>query len=468
MKEKITRIFGTSRWAVLFTLIFSMAVFSCRDFVEIDPPDSSLVGATVFDDDAAAVSAVSGIYFQMVRYSNGGFCTGTESVAWMGGLYADELTNYAGQDKRKEFFENDLTPGNSILYNALWSDMYSYIYVANSIIEGLSNSVNVTAETQAQLTGEAKFIRAFCFFYLVNLFGDVPLAITTNYLENNTLTRVAAATVYEQIIADLLAAQTLLSTDYQVADKIRPNKATATALLARVYLFLEEWGKAEAAATSLIDDGRFALETDLNDVFLIESTESIWHLQAIVEPFNTHDGFWFILTRGPSGSSGVSLTEDFIGALEDGDLRADQWVGVNGEYYYPYKYKVRFLFSGPPQEYLVVFRLAEQYLIRAEARARLNDLPGSQSDLNEIRGRAGLDDTEAVEMSTLLNAIYAERRAELFTEWGHRWLDLKRTGLASEVLAPLKPEWQDTDINFPIPESDLNINQNLTQNEGYN
>ncbi|MDO5969574.1 RagB/SusD family nutrient uptake outer membrane protein, partial [Flavivirga aquimarina] len=120
------------------------------------------------------------------------------------------------------------------------------------------------------------------------------------------------------------------------------------------------------------------------------------------------------------------------------------------------------------EEYPVVFRLAEQYLIRAEARAELGKISEAQSDLNVIRNRAGLGNTTASTKEALRDAILDERQVELFTERGHRWFDLKRRGEAADVLAPLKPSWQDTDVLFPIPESELLLNPNLLpQNDGY-
>jgi hypothetical protein len=115
----------------------------------------------------------------------------------------------------------------------------------------------------------------------------------------------------------------------------------------------------------------------------------------------------------------------------------------------------------------MMLRLAEQYLIRAEARAQLENIPGAQEDLNAIRSRAGLPDTDADDKASLLLAIERERQAELFAEGGHRWLDLKRTNRADAVLGPLKADWQTPDALFPIPDAERQLNPNLTQNDGY-
>src|SRR5690606_19066848 len=110
---------------------------------------------------------------------------------------------------------------------------------------------------------------------------------------------------------------------------------------------------------------------------------------------------------------------------------------------------------------------AEQYLIRAEARAQLSNIAGAQADLNKIRIRAGLGETLASSQNELLTAILQERRFELFTEHGHRFFDLKRTGNLDNVLGS-KPGWNTTDRLFPLPEKELLLNPNLLpQNPGY-
>jgi hypothetical protein len=120
----------------------------------------------------------------------------------------------------------------------------------------------------------------------------------------------------------------------------------------------------------------------------------------------------------------------------------------------------------------MVFRLAEQYLIRAEARAQQGNVSGSQSDLNAIRTRAGLPNTTANDKASLLTAIQHERQVEMFTEWGHRWFDLKRTGTIDAVMSVIAPAkgggaWNSNKALLPLPLGDLQADQNLTQNPGY-
>jgi len=134
---------------------------------------------------------------------------------------------------------------------------------------------------------------------------------------------------------------------------------------------------------------------------------------------------------------------------------------------FAHKYKAIFSVT-ESLEYSILFRLAEQYLIRAEARAQLGNSIGSQNDLNLIRSRAGLPDISVNTREELLIAILHERFVEFFTEQGHRWFDLKRMDKAKEVLSPLKNNWKDTDILLPLPEMELELNPSLKpQNSGY-
>src|SRR5690606_25877356 len=179
----------------------------------------------------------------------------------------------------------------------------------------------------------------------------------------------------------------------------------------------------------------------------------------------TTEAITYVLASGPPPL--VALNDSFIEEMDSYDLRRIQWVGEVSDgtnfWYYPNKYK-----QGSSLQYSVVFRLAEQYLIRAEARARQNNIMGAQQDINAIRARAGLPDTTASSSEELLEEILKERRFELFTEQGHRWFDIKRFGLTGDILSPIKPGWENTDILLPIPETELLMNPNLNpQNPGY-
>ena len=211
----------------------------------------------------------------------------------------------------------------------------------------------------------------------------------------------------------------------------------------------------------------------MDDVFSRTSQEAIWQLQSIVPSVGTYEARRFILTRKPLIFGGVSFREDFINAFEAGDNQYSFWVGSvtsgSSVFYFPFKYKERRLEAGElPTQYSTVLRLAEVHLIRAEARAHQGNISGAQEDLNVIRTRAGLPNTSASDQTSLLLAVEQERRFELFSEYGQRWLDLVRTNRATAVLGPIKERWDETDRLWPVPQREFLSNPNLgDQNPGY-
>ena len=196
---------------IVFILVLIAGGSGCTKFVQVGPPQNLITSSATYADDATAISVVRGIYSQMIN--NAGFASGTAaSITARCGLSADELKNYSADPTTQAFYTNALSATN--FSQVLWQEPYKFINNANAVIEGLSGSTAITAAVKSELTGEAKFIRAFCYFYLINLFGDVPLITTTNYQVNAHAERTTAGSVYTQIIADLHDAQMLLPDDY--------------------------------------------------------------------------------------------------------------------------------------------------------------------------------------------------------------------------------------------------------------
>lgn len=473
----VTKIIKTIGIAVM---LFS---YACKDFVTINSPVDQIGTEKVYSSDETATAAIRGIYARMM--TGGGFASGSHySVTLSAGRSADDFVNHSTTDNKKQFSENNLLPENTFLRNFLWQDPYMNIYAANAVLENLAKSDLISAGLKQQLIGEAKFIRAFCHFYLTNLFGEIPLILTTDYRINAVSPASTVDQVYEQMIKDLNEAKVELSDNYPSSERIRANKWAATALLARVYLYHKEWRNAEEQANEVISkQNLYALNNELNDVFIKNNKEAILQFAAPKSlNLNTNDGNLFILDKPIGATSDVSLSADLLAAFEPGDERFNKWIGTftNGSnsWKYPFKYKIK-TGSSPLKEYMMVLRLAEQYLIRAEARINQNQVALGIADLNVLRERArALPEAGDVnplptlsidlDKSDALLAVEKERRVELFSEWGHRWLDLKRTNRAEAILAPQKLQnWQKTDVWYPIPLSELLNNKKLNQNDGY-
>lgn len=470
-------------WSIIISINL---ITSCKKFIEVDFPVTSINAGIVYNTDAQAIGVLTGIYAnQSTKRLLGS--TDLISTPLLTGLSSDELALYdLNNADLLPYYSNDL---NASIVGAFWSQIYPVIFVANSAIEGLDKSTLLTPAVKQQLLGEAKFMRAFCYFHLVNLYGDVPLVLSTDHKVNSSLARASKNDVYQQIITDLKEAQNLLSSNYLngslqiyagALEKVRPTKWAATALLARTYLYTGAWSNAESEATSVINNTSYSLDT-LNGVFLKNSKEAIWQLQPVRNTSfsNTQEGVLFVLpSTGPNTDFPVFLSNSIVNSFELNDKRRAKWIdsvtvtisGAPTKFYYPFKYKIGNI-TMPVSEYSMVLRLAEQYLIRAEARAQQNNLSGALADVNTIRTRAGLPNLNINNQASLLAAIAQERKVELFTEWGHRWFDLKRTNTTDAVMNIVTPTkggtWASTDQLYPIPRGELNKAYNLIQNPGY-
>jgi len=483
----------------LLVLMTSGILFGCKKLVEIDGPATSVSSKDIYNNDETAAGSLTYLYANLSRSGliGPGELSSLSSVA---GLSADELSYYPGAENETlaAYYRNALTNLNSGRSSDYWTVNYKNLYAVNAALEGVAASSSLTPAVKQQLLGEALFLRAFYYFYLVNLYGDLPLVLNTDYTVNALITKSSELKVYEQIISDLKTAQNLLSENYLKGDalnayalgtqeRVRPTKWTATALLARTYLYLKDWPNAEIQASVVIaNSGLYQLlpKSQIDQVFLKNNKEAIWQLQPISNGFNSADAYFFILPDGgPSYSNPVYLNNELIDVFQNEDLRKINWINSmnldNTKYYYPFKYKVTFsnTTGASVTEYSTIFRLAELYLIRAEARAQLGNLSAAVSDVDEIRKRAGLpligDINPGIVKDNLIAAILKEKRLEFFAEWGHRWLDLKRTGKINEVMSVETPKkssgnsWKNYQQYYPICIDELKANPNLTPSTGY-
>lgn len=470
-------------WLLIYILSIGILA-GCRKFVHAPVPATSLTGQTVYNSNATAAGAVSGLYLTMEGNSIGG---GTHGIPALLGLSSDEFQLFPGTSDAllvQVYTNEQISTAGALPLQ--WSNIYNCIYQANSAIDGISSAPGVTASMKAQLIGESEVVRAFCYFYLINMYGGVPLITTTNYKVNEALGRSSVVEVYASIVSDLVDAQTRLGSDYLTPsgsvtpERVRPNSEVATALLARVYLFEGKWDSAELESSIVIGNSNYALVGQLDSAFVASNSEAIWQLEVPNNGYDAPDGIFQIGVQyygGPSPAAPFLLSDSLMAAFEPGDLRRQFWIDSlpngNGWYYLPYKYPL-YHTNSPAVYYPTLLRLSEQYLIRAEARAQQGGgkLTGAASDLNIVRARAGLLPTTAATQGDLIGAVLRERRVELFTEYGHRWLDLIRSGMVSSVMASAVNwkggTWTPTDTLYPIPASEIFADPNLVQNPGYN
>lgn len=441
-------------------------ITSCDNFVDVALPSSQLTGEKVFEDPTTANAAMVDVYSKL---RDTGILTGLSTGASANlGMYADELVYYGSDVESGLPFTNNILPTSSITSD-YWNQSYHQIYCANAVIEGVQKSPALSPTNKNQLTGEALFVRALVHFYLVNIYGGIPYITTTDYEQNRLAQRIPLEQVYLHIIDDLNLAASMLTDQYVSAQRVRPNRSAVYALLSRTYLYDQQWAKAANTASAVINNQAYQLEDNIDQRFLKESRSTIWQFMPKLDGNNADEGITFIFNSG--SSSFVALSADLINSFEKGDLRLSHWTRTVTEdfktLHHSFKYKQNSN-TDTSTEYSIVLRIAEQYLIRAEARARQGDLIGARGDLNKIRKAAGLSDTQAITADEIITAVLRERQFELFTEYGHRFFDLKRTGQLDAVLSIAKSGWETTDQLWPLPETELIANPLLgSQNPGY-
>lgn len=460
-KQKKMKLFiSNTKYALLATgMVLLFFATSCEKYVDTKTPPNSIGLGEAFSDSSTATAAVMGIY--------SGIASGSSSFVFnviKYGAMSSDVGFYNNNTNYDDFKNNTLSAGNAA--NGFWQDAYGRLGRVNYAIEGLTASTTLSQSVKNQLLGEAKFWRAFIYFYLVNYFGPVPLVTSTDYLTTSQLQRVPETEVYGQIVKDLTEAKALLTESYPSAERARINKNVVSAFLSRVYFYRQNWDLAEAEATAVIDygnnSGTYGIVQDLNQVFKSSSKEIIWQISLagnLTTPATVIGAEFIPLGNTPT----FVLYDTLVNSFQPDDKRKADWTGSvvssGTTFYYPYKYKLRT--ASASDEYVVMIRLAEIYLNRAEARANQNNLAGAIEDIRVVQGRAGVALLPlTATKDEILAALEHERWVELFTEFGDRWFNLKRLNKAKEMFQITKPLWEgdEKQLWYPVPTQG---NQNL-------
>jgi hypothetical protein len=481
-------IFNIRNYLFIIATLLSAAITGCKKYLDTALPSNLIATQDAFVSDNAVSAVVTGSLSNLTSY--GIFSGSTNSnLAYLSGLYTDELQlTYPANATFVPYYTDALSTSG---VPKAWTDMYSKMLAVNTAIDGINSSTAILYNKN-QWLGECYFVRGLLYFYLINIYGDVPLSLTGDYKANNGLSRTNTAQVYQQIIADLQQAQNLLSYDYRDAysqttsGRDRPNRYAATALLAKVYLYTGQWSNAEVQADSVINNSNTYKLLTTDQAFSLNGKETIWALQTTpaskeYDYSMYNNGMPAVIPSGKTPASAynmyAAISNNLLGAFESTDNRYTNWVRqviVSATssipavtYYFPNKYTS----SAVGGQNEIILRLAEIYLIRAEARAQQKNISGAQADINVIRTRAGLPGTTAADQTGLLNAIAKERQVELFTEAGNRFFDLKRTNTIDGVMNTVAPAkgatWSSFMQLWPIPPTDIIQDPNIAQNTGY-
>lgn len=431
---------------VVLALLMAFGLAAC-DVLDTSPT-ASLAEDEIFNTPSGAEAVMTGAYDALQGF--------IDDYVIFGDLASDNAVHSGSYPSWLEVDQHNLLASN-VEASGQWIGSYDLINIANNLIAevpGIGATGNFTEARKAQIVAEAKVLRAFAYHNLVRWFGGVPIVTepTRGIDESSFKARASVEEVYTLIINDLKEAEAALGTANRNAALI--DGYVAKALLSRVYLYRQNWSEAAAKAQEVIS-GPFQLAS-LESLFRGKgSSESIWELFYSDQDQNALAFFAQPTTAG--GRYEYAPDPRLVADFAAGDLRRPYNLNAAGTVINKY---IRTTTGDDPVH---LIRLGEVILNRAEALARQGQDGPARDLLNQIRSRAGLAPVAGtLSGSDLVTAILEERQVELAFE-GHRWHDLVRTNRAVSVLNLPSPNV----TLWPIPQREINVNQNLTQNPGY-
>ena len=489
----------------LFFIVPVLMIFSCQDLIE--NPEGALVNESFFRTESDLNAAVTAVYRPLIQDPWGGFGSTRMWVPLMG---ADDITTHPGSNKA-DFREFDRFAGTSLnpaLIGAAWRNPYDIIYAANNVMEnfhrvdGRENFIN-------QAVGQARFLRAFAYFWMTRVYGDLPLV--TSATADLEIELSPVADIYDLIIEDLTFAKENLPTEWP-GEPGRPTSWTAKSVLAQVYLTMGGWPLKDASkyalaaseAKDVIDNGPYDLLDNFEDLWKMSSDnnqEFIWTVQFTGIPGNPQMTSIVGYTTMPGEESGwddlffeVGFYNRFpAGARKDATFHTQfqnapgdpviDFTASSTKHPYIAKYRDGALNYLPSFEHpfltsrdICYLRFAEILLTYAEAQAMADGAPNTfaYQCIDRVRDRAGLDDlVPGLEQMAFRDSVVAERGWELAGEYS-RWFDLIRTEKVEEMNA-LKDPVDMTPLNTidkskyhaPIPYNEILLNPSLENSTQY-
>ena len=437
----------------------------CEDFLEETPADQ-ITNDLILTDATSVKQGIFGLY-EVLNRENADY-----HVLFFS-LMADEVTvtdtPWREIDNTDFELANFTTEGNDDI-PTFWEANYLVIYRANFILEKLPY-LNIEDDLKDAFTAEIRFLRAWIYYNLIQLYSDVPLLLNTALESNQSPSRTPESEILNFIVQELEEAIPDLPEAHGSLEesKIRATKAAGQSLLAKAEALKGNWQAVESLATQVIDKPQYALVSDYESLFATREYNAEGIFQIYFGPQNPEP----LIVDAYLGVDGYKIlfvpTNELVEAFAENDLRKKTSVSESADTpggFITYKYR-DFEDETITQYYI---RLAEIYLLRAEARAHLNNLPGALEDINLIRNRAGLADTNASTAEAAFSMIEHERLLELCFE-GHRWFDLKRTNRLDQVMSKHLGVFWDSpkDMLLPVPMREMINNPNLApDNPGYN
>jgi starch-binding outer membrane protein, SusD/RagB family len=424
------------------SLVLAVVLVSCESALDVYP-FQSLEASQAIKNENDLKYAINGCYdaFQLVGYYN-------RSLVILSELASDNAYN-GGTIIEYGQLNNHVIMEDNAVTSGIWSAIYIGINRVNTALYYMDRLDDIPQDRKTVYEAELRFMRALHYYNLAILFSDVPVRITpTLSLDDLHVPLSPQAEVLNNVVLnDLMFAREKLEGN----SPMRASNAAVNALLARLHQFTGDHAEAAAFATEVIENSGMMLNPDYASLFTQEvSAESVFEID-----FTAQDGNRMAQYLFPSSMAGryeVAPEENLLEAYDPDDARKTASFELGDPN--PYCIKYNDITFGSDNVY--VFRLAEMYLIRAEALARSDgDKDDIRSDINTIRNRVSLDPVTADSYDELLLIIEKERRLEFAFE-GHRWFDLVRTNRAVELLDPVTSTDQ---YYYPIPLSESNTNE---------
>lgn len=446
-------------------LLSMVSVCSCEQMLDINPPQNEMVTDQVFEDPQTANAALENLYYRL--WNNSILSGAANGMGAVLGSYADDFDcYYSSNNGGMELYLNQPLPTNPMI-EKMWNSSYQIIYAANLMIEKTDASTGIPQANKDLIKGEALFIRTLLYFYLQQLFDEIPYTVSTDYIYNSQVEKLTKTELLNKAEADLVLAVSLLKDNYRNSNRIYPNRKVAQLLLAKVYLLNGKWAAAEEQCRTVLQFPGYQFENNLQDVFHHTGTHILWQLAPQYAGQSTQEAPFFYFEN--SAPNAYAVSAGLFGVFDAGDLRKTKWIDPvqsQGQVWYRYaKYKNIF---DNENEYSVLNRLEEVYFVLAESLAEQGRTGEALPYLNYTRQRAGLLPlTGTYSRPQLLAELLLEKRKEFFGESGMRFFDLKRLGRLDD-LKMTKPNWQDFHRTLPLPQKELVLNPNLNpQNAGY-
>ncbi len=475
------------RTYLLLTIL--LALCACGDFLDVQP-EFQVSENNFYENQNDFETALIGVYAT------------TQELHDVTLLYPTELSTDNAEiqwtsptSSEMEFDESNVTSINTLI-NSVWNVSYTAISRANNLLTQLEGS-SLSDPVKPQFEGEARFLRAYHYFNLVRLFGDLPIVTQSFRSPGEVLAydmrRQPAEAIYQIIIDDLTTAEDLLGGSDDLG-KSRASAGAAKALLGKVHLTRQNYAEAAEVLRKVIDQGTYSLQPDYQTLFTNgndELPETIFEIKFLSGNLGEGNAFSSVFTPprfdmaifpgNMQGSGRIVPTADVANAYEPGDLRRSASVedsvrlvdGTYAENIYGLKF-VDFTTGlvGDGGINFVALRYADVLLMYAEALNELGSTDEALTYLNQVRSRAGLAPVAGVDQDKFRSSIENERRVEFLSE-GHRWFDLVRTGRAQTVMnnyfanKGLNFTLEDHELLMPIPQDEIDIDPNLAQNIGY-